>query len=286
MKRLCYGVFAKILLWSISKPKFQTRLHILLLSVLEEEYAHLKVDPAHASRWFNCHDDVTSALREAGLNADIKEFSSRFEKSILPLVNPNKLQTMLDALCEIIRDDYAINADTIIDSINNVKKKDLPPHTPTDNPADFLAGAFAYAVVHVDNKEGKAFAANINDFLVEFQNDSQAGEVHKIAEKHDNLEPSDSSEILDNLKPPGNSEENDAPTTHVQYIRGIWGIRSIRIAVIAVAILLVAAVSFFIFTRLSPRTPNFVMIAAGADHTWHCIQTAAFGLGAATSLAS
>ena len=169
MKCLCYGTFAKILLWGISKPKFQTRLHILLLSSLEKEYADLKVDPAHASRWFNCHDDVTTSLRESALAANFNDIYESFEKNIYPLINPNKLQTVVSAIFEIIYEDSDIPTGTVIDSIYNIKKGTLPSLAlSTMDNIGFLVGAFLYAVIHIDNKRGKAFASDIKDYLDNF----------------------------------------------------------------------------------------------------------------------
>ena len=235
MKRFCYGIFAKILLWGISKPKFQTKLHILLLSILVEEYSIIKVDPAHASRWINCHDDVSSILREEALAADLKAVSARFEKDIVPLVNPNKLQAMIEAICEIILKDDEIKPDIVIDSLNYINKEDL--NKPITNIADFLAGAFVYGVGHVNNREGKDFALLVNDFLAEFPKaDDGIGKdvAYSVAE----VEP-----------------ENKVLPKYFKYLALTACVLVLVVTGIAVAI------------RFAPRYLGLVMMAAGAEHS-------------------
>jgi len=167
-KRLCYGTFAKVMLWGISKPKQQTKLHNLLLGILDEAYKYKGVDSAHASKWFNCNDDVTGNLREAAHNADIEKVSASFKKGVYDKVNPNKRQVMVSAIREIIKEDTTIEADTVIDRMNNIKKSDLLLDKPIIDESNFLMGVFIYTVIHVDNRVGEDFASKIEEFLEDF----------------------------------------------------------------------------------------------------------------------
>ncbi|MCL2355701.1 MAG: hypothetical protein FWC70_00910 [Defluviitaleaceae bacterium] len=166
--RHCYGTFAKILLWGITRAKYQRRLHLELLCTLEESYASTKVSDTQASRWFNCRDDVAHQLREAAVSANPKEVSSRFDADIIqPLINPSRIGLLTAAVCETIVNDDNIADDVVIDSINNIKKSDLKAGKEPANIADFLAGAFIYAVRYADNTEGEPFAARINTYKKE-----------------------------------------------------------------------------------------------------------------------
>jgi len=158
MKRLTYGTFGKILHWGISKPKFQTKLHVILLGIIDETYKETGVDPAHATRWFLCRDDVASTLRETAVTVSVSDVSASFEKEVLPLVNPGKMDQMIFAMCTVIREDNKIVNEASIDSINGLRKADLLASKPIVNIADFLATVFLYVVIHVDNREGVEFA--------------------------------------------------------------------------------------------------------------------------------
>jgi len=187
MTRFCYGVFAKLLLWGIDKPKFQTKLHIMLLSILEESYVEMKVDPAHASRWVNCRDDVTSALRETAIKIKPEHVSKHFKEILQTLVNPNRQDLMIVAIRNIIAEDMNIIEGIVIDQINNVRKVDLQENITLVDVADFLAGAFLYAVIHADNKEGRIFSAQINEFMNKLPEKLELSKNKKILESIDIL---------------------------------------------------------------------------------------------------
>jgi len=254
MKFLCYGTFAKMLLWGISKPKFQTKLHVLLLSMLEEEYANLKVDPAHASRWFNCRDDVTSALRETAMTLDTHEVSARFYKHIIPLINPNKLPIMISAICKTILDDEHINPKTVIDSINNIKKEDL--HKPINDTAGFIVGVFMYAVIYTENKRGRPFSLTVMDFLYDFEYKAQIeADNEKVDIDTHNIKIANfSSNAKNDTKDTRHTVEQFQPKAKKLPLKALG---SLLLAVIMAAMLMT-----IIFNR-----PRVVSAAAGTNHS-------------------
>jgi len=265
MKRLCYGTFAKILLWGISKPKFQTKLHVLLLGILDETYIETKVDPAHASRWFNCIDDVASSFREAALSVNTEVITSRFEKVIIPLINPNKLHLTLSTIRETIVDDEEINDDTIIDSINNIKKIDLISGQPLESIASFLAGAFLYVVVHVDNKSGKTFVPQINALLDishvnnEVKNTLTEEILHNANQQHINTE-QDAREYTGQI-----TDTSPAPANHGLKQRLTF---TKAVTTLLFFIFLVAVFVLIYYFRLdNDDFPGVKMAAAGFEHS-------------------
>jgi len=168
MKRLCYGTFAKILLWGKSPSQTQVKLHEELLHLIDTEY--INASDAQASRWFNCREAVSSSLQDEARKREREGgISEQFEKRIVkPLLNPNKLHTVVSAICEIIMEDNEINSDMVIDSINNISKKDLLQNGFPEHIVDFLASVLCFSIIHVDNREGRAFIQNgMSSFLKE-----------------------------------------------------------------------------------------------------------------------
>jgi len=285
MVRFCYGVLAKILLWGIDKPKFQTKLHIMLLSVLEASYVEVKVDPAHASRWVNCRDDVASTLRETAFKTEQEHVSKHFKDILQTLVNPSRHDLMIFAIREVIIEDINIVDSTVIDRINNIKKSDLQANITIINNdvANFLAGAFLYAIIHVDNKEGRNFATQINEFM------GKLPERYLISKKP--ATPLDDNNIDDgfidtqihdtgyvsSVSPPTNLSANTSKDTS----KSISERKKIKkwtfsdfptfrkfpiFAIFAGFVLMLSGVFIWLFISSRSPTNDIIMLASGGEH--------------------
>ena len=96
-----------------------------------------------------------------------RQVAEYFAKKIIPLINPNKRKLAVLVLCDIIKNDEAISAGTVVDLVSGTTKKALLMQSQFVL-SNFLAGVFLYTTT-IDNRVGKEATEFItNDYLNSF----------------------------------------------------------------------------------------------------------------------
>ena len=167
MKRLCYGTFATVLKLCPASGATQVLLHNALLSCVDE--SGVERDDGQASRCFSCNINLSKDAIEKMRVANPEAIKTLFSEKVIPLIDPNKIETAVLAIRAIIADDEEISTSTVIDYVSNATKASLL-RTPISAPIDFLAGVFMYVVLCVKNKVGQDCIKDIDeDFIAKFQ---------------------------------------------------------------------------------------------------------------------
>lgn len=186
--RLCFGTFARVLKHCKMSTNSQNKLVSVILHSVD---ANCRIDDG--SDWnnavnllLNCKTGLPNGKNMPGATAtrstsksgeslgcvisgaqqaDPKAVSTYFKDHVLQLLDPNMIKLAILALLEIIRRDNSLDADTIIDVIDNKKRSQLLAQRDFVA-SDFLASIFLYVAVSVNNKLGKETAEAVDKEFV------------------------------------------------------------------------------------------------------------------------
>lgn len=170
--KLCYGVFAKVL--NLCKPgkrqPTQKELHNRILSSVYEPYRRVGIADDASTRLLQCKQGLQEELikdaRRLIDKGDARKVADHFQKKIIEqhlLKNSEEMrQALVLALLDIIAKDVSISDNTVVDLVGNTTKQELLRKNFFCLP-DFLAGIFLYAVVAVDNREGRESCQQIDE---------------------------------------------------------------------------------------------------------------------------
>lgn len=88
-----------------------------------------------------------------------------FASKVVPLIKENEINTVVNALCYLIRDDAVIRDDTTVDIISGTKKNELSVIQNTFG--SFLTGVFFYVLINTTNNKKKGIAKALATEYVE-----------------------------------------------------------------------------------------------------------------------
>lgn len=149
MKVLCYGSLLTVLVYNQAHSSTQKKLCGTMLLSLDPNDDR-RDDDGFASALARGKSNLPDAALDAAPDADPKKITEYFKTRVLPLLDANKKAAVVAALKDIIASDENILGDTVIETVNGIKKNDLPQrqHFVYE---EFLAGVFLYTCITPKN---------------------------------------------------------------------------------------------------------------------------------------
>ena len=152
MKKLCFGVFSRILL-NCCSPKIHQKVFVpKLIETIDPHGGYL--DEGAMSRWATCERAVN--IYKGDLQPPKQEvLSQKFLSTIIPLLGEDKKVVAILALLDIIREDEGLDGNMresfkkYVGTTKNalLEQREFVLH-------EFLAAVFLYVTVYGDNKKG------------------------------------------------------------------------------------------------------------------------------------
>ena len=167
MSRLSLGTYLKVLdLQKVNKKTSGQRkiLNALVGSVCNEQ---VDISASEVSKIKKGQKDLERYIQDKIDNtgySDVDGYEERFEKTVIPLLHPGKLNDIAKILSYIIRGDDEINSGCIIDYVSNTKKANLYN---LNNPISFIAGVFLYVLKCTNNVKCEEYAEEITEDFCE-----------------------------------------------------------------------------------------------------------------------
>ena len=164
MNKLCLGTYLQALIRNKSDSPNASQANIGR-TLLKWFDPNSDKDDSLISHYANSTKNPSRTIikRASTIQSSSKEkFVAYFDKNIMPLLNPNKINQIVRILSVLIAEDGKIESGTVIDKISNIKKEDLKGGV--DDAVRFLAGVYLYALSCTDNlggKKEKGFVARI-----------------------------------------------------------------------------------------------------------------------------
>lgn len=191
MKVLCYGSFLTVLVYNQTHSSTQKKLcGTMLLSL--DPHDDRRDDDGFASALARGKANLPDGVLDAAPQADPKEVTKYFKANVLPYLDQNKRAAVVAALKDIIAADENILGDTVIETVNGIKKRDLPQwqHFVFE---EFLAGVFLYSCITPKNAGNiKNVKELTDDYLSSF--DAQAADIVFVSD-HNKLDAAFAEEI-------------------------------------------------------------------------------------------
>ena len=155
MNKLCLGTYLQALIRNKSDAPNATQANIGRTLIMKFDPNSDK-DDGLISCYANATKNPSHKIIKAASSlqsSNIEKLVNHFDKRLLPLLNPNRMQHLVRLLSVIISEDEAIEDSTVIDRVSNLKKADLSGTV--DDPVRFISGVFLYALSYTDNQGGK-----------------------------------------------------------------------------------------------------------------------------------
>ncbi len=149
MKVLCYGSFLTVLVYNQAHSSTQKKLCGTMLLSLDPNDDR-KDDDGFASALARGKSNLPDGVLDAAPEADPKKIVEYFKTRVLPLLDGNKKAAVVAALKDIIKSDENILGDTVIETVNGIKKADIAQrrHFVYE---EFLVGVFLYVCITPKN---------------------------------------------------------------------------------------------------------------------------------------
>ncbi len=163
MSRLSLGTYLKVL--DLQKVNIKTSGQRKILNALVGSVCNEQVDisASEVSKIKKGQKDLERYIQDKIDNtgySDVDGYKERFEKTVIPLLHPGKLNDIAKILSYIISEDDEIKSDCIIDYVSNTKKADS--NNP-NNPISFIAGVFLYVLKCTNNVKCEEYAEEITE---------------------------------------------------------------------------------------------------------------------------
>jgi len=277
MKRLCYGVYAKILYLCSVHGKYPREIHNALSLILDPTDEHnIYENPSISSRWLNCRSHFCSKLSSVAHNVQPKQAVQLFQDSELfqNIIDPNKIEAAAMALRDIIQKDEQIRPTTIVDIVNQTTKQDLI-NSALSPSLEFFVGVFLYAI-RVDNRVGLQFIGDLNDsYIANIETNAQ----QQNAEASSASSAADTSAVYVH-SPIDNKEKHDSPAillnSHSFITKKLAVIFNSRRNNIGIAVLIASLPSIAYFIAF---TIGFGSLARRNTYLWFSYSALSFLVG-------
>lgn len=161
MKKLCFASFATVLIRCKVKSTTQKQLCGTVLLSIAPTY-DIREEDGTTSDLILGRKNLSVTVTSVALKTVPDDISKYFKQYLLPLLDNNKRQQIVLALKDIIASDDSIKSETIIDSKNNMTKKDINNRTAFVL-ADFLAGILLYTLINVNNRNCNKYIKEITE---------------------------------------------------------------------------------------------------------------------------
>lgn len=167
MNKLCLGTYLQALIRNKSDSPNASQANIVrtLLKCFDPKSDK---DDSLISHYANATKNPSRTIikRASTIQASgMEKFAVYFDKNIMPLLNPNKINHIVKILSILIVEDGKIESSTVIDKISNIKKEDLKGVV--DDAVRFLAGVYLYALSYTDNLGGKKEKGYVSRIITE-----------------------------------------------------------------------------------------------------------------------
>lgn len=167
MKRLCFGAYLDILLigctGNITKKIFTNT--IIQTIDPDSNFDDKRADQA-LNQIYTCKGNISpsySNIRQLAPNMDRELVYERFEKSIMPLLNKDKLPACVYALCHLIEEDRTLHSEQTGEV--TAQFESYVGNYGTDiedgNFSHFLASVFLFTVIEVKNTVGRKWLESV-----------------------------------------------------------------------------------------------------------------------------
>jgi hypothetical protein len=163
--RFCVSVYLNIVKAFRAPAVSQVEIGNKLLEAATGE-TFMRYDDGQISDLFHGKKNVGESVIYAARNIDERAYLGRFEELVLPLVNANELSTVVAAVRNAIAGDDCINPQTVIDPISETTKFQIS-RCASFSSVGFLAKAFLYALLNVENKGTRADAKAVDTAFIE-----------------------------------------------------------------------------------------------------------------------
>ena len=164
MKKLCFGSYISVLVRCKARSTIQKQLIGEMLLTVNGNF-DIRMD-----------DGATAALARGknNLSPDVilylddvaNVLSTKFSKSVLPLLDANKRTNIVLAFKDILREDTQIEDDTEIELLNHLTKADILKRESFVF-CDLLAGMFLYVAKYTDNHDKKEYIKEVTDAYIQ-----------------------------------------------------------------------------------------------------------------------
>lgn len=161
MSKLCLGTFLKSIIKCKRKSKTITQknivgevMHIIDPDFDETDDSMISNIVAGKKNPSNYVMDNINDLRTESYGDFVKEF-----KSVISLLDPNRVEELKLLLCYIIENDNEIKNDTVVDIIGNGIKAKLRDEE--NSLEEFLAGIYIYVLKYTDNRDSNKFVKEL-----------------------------------------------------------------------------------------------------------------------------
>ena len=155
MNKLCLGTYLQVLIRNKSDSPNASQANIGRTLIMWFDSKSDK-DDGLISCYANATKNPSHKIMKSASSiqaSNMERLVNYYERKVMPLLNPNKIQRIVRILSVIIAEDEAIESSTVIDRVSNLKKSDLSGTV--NDPVKFLSGVFLYALSYTDNQEGK-----------------------------------------------------------------------------------------------------------------------------------
>jgi len=135
--------------------------------------------------------NALGSVKSSAADASPQKVAAYFSKKVIPLLDANKRNLAVLAICELAAGDESIGGDTIVETISGTTKNALLMQSKFVL-SDFLAGVFLF-VAQVDNRAGREVAAEANEaFVVSFT---------ELQDTISYVVPQEGGEVIENASP-------------------------------------------------------------------------------------
>lgn len=166
--KLCPSVLMRILVVCKSEGTTQKKICTALIGTLGTTDEVDYFDDAAISALSHGKKNFGAAETERATTCEKRQSAERFERDVVPLLDPNKLRLIVAAICGVIELDEAIEGATRIDLVGGLTKNDISEMSKFAF-SDFVEGTFLYAVAYVANRDTVVHASGVTDeFLASF----------------------------------------------------------------------------------------------------------------------
>lgn len=190
MKRLCFGTFIDVLMQCRKQTLSKTKLTVAVIGTIDPNNAYDESNKLRGlNRLYRCDGDFVSTdsnIKELARKIDRVDLVKRLAEDVIPLIDIDKYELAVLALCDIIKNDSTLHRES---DGSNVKKfkcyfgKEIEDLINTTEYilSEFLTDILRYTVIEIDNTvakewiksvspDGKAYDKFFEEYVESFSN--------------------------------------------------------------------------------------------------------------------